>query len=256
MTLRALRRAVALAFALGSCILAYWALRIRGVPTLLQRAQWLHGSARRVLRAFGIRTTVRGRIPSQGLVVSNHLSYLDIVILSAEMPCFFVSKAEVVGWPYFGRAARAGGTLFLNRRSHASTLKVARQIAERLKLAVPVLLFPEGTSTDGSQVFRFHSSLFEPAVAAAAPVTAAAVRYILDQGSERDLCWFGDTAFLPHLWKTLGTAGFSAEVTFGEPHIYPDRRTAAAATHDEVETMRAKEELSAVSRQLSAAPAR
>ncbi len=102
-----------------------------------------------------------------------------------------------------------------------------------------MLLFPEGTSSDGAQVLRFHSSLFEPAIAAGASVTAAAVRYELEAGlQERDLCWFDDTAFLPHLWKTLGSAGFYAEVTFGEPRHYPDRRAAAEATHDEVVAMR------------------
>jgi 1-acyl-sn-glycerol-3-phosphate acyltransferase len=173
-------------------------------------------------------------------VVSNHLSYLDIVIISSVMPCFFVSKSEIRRWPYFGEAARTGGTIFIDRKSRASTVEVGVQIGERLKLPIPVLLFPEGTSTDGAQVLRFHSSLFEPAVAAGASIAAAAVRYGLEgRRQERDLCWFDDTAFLPHLWKTLGAEGFSAVVTFGEPRQYPDRRTAADATHDEVVGMRA-----------------
>ena len=235
MSLRALRRAVALVFALAMCIVAYWMMRIRGQLTLVERALWLHGAATRVLRALGIQSTIQGRPPAQGLVVANHLSYLDIVIISAAMPCFFVSKAEVDRWPYFGKAARTGGTIFINRKSRTSTVEVVRQIAERLPLAVPVLLFPEGTSSDGSGVLHFHSSLFEPAIAARAQVTAASVRYVLADGSaERDLCWFDDTLFLPHLWKALGAGGFSAEVTFGEPRTYPDRRVAAQATHDEV----------------------
>jgi 1-acyl-sn-glycerol-3-phosphate acyltransferase len=243
---------VALAFALAGCILSYWTLRIRGPLTLVERAGWLHGAACRVLRAFGIRPTAHGPVPTHGLVVSNHLSYLDIVILSAVMPCFFVSKAEIARWPYFGKAARTGGTIFLDRNTRASTVEAARQIADRLKLPIPVLLFPEGTSSDGSQVLRFHSSLYEPAVAASAPVTAAAVRYLLEDGQERDLCWFDNTLFLPHLWKVLGTRGFSAHVTFGEAHIYPNRRSAAAATHDEVASMRAGNEPSPIRPQLSA----
>ena len=102
-----------------------------------------------------------------------------------------------------------------------------------------MLFFPEGTSTDGSPLLRFHSRLFEPAIMAGAPVTAAAVRYVLEDGAEeRDLCWFGDEAFLPHLWKALGTAGFSAEVRFGEPQVYPHRRAAADQTHAEITAMR------------------
>ena len=248
MTFRALRRAVALAVALAACVLSYWFLRIRCRITLVHRARWLHGAACRVLRAFDIRVTVHGQPPTQGLVAANHLSYLDIIIISSVMPCFFVSKTEVGRWPYFGRAARTGGTLFIDRRRRASAAEVARQIADRLKLPVPILLFPEGTSTDGSQVLRFHSSLFQPAIAASAPVTAAAVRYVLNgDARERDLCWFDDTLFLTHLWKTLGAGGFSAEVTFGQPRIYPDRRTAADATHDEVAAMRAEKQPVALS---------
>jgi 1-acyl-sn-glycerol-3-phosphate acyltransferase len=253
MRLRALRRAVALAFALAACILSYWWIRVRGPLGLEQRALWLHGAACRILEALGIHCYVHGQPPSQGLVASNHLSYLDIVIISSVMPCFFVSKAEIKRWPYFGEAARSGGTIFIDRKSRASTAEVAGLIGERLKLPIPVLLFPEGTSSDGAQVLRFHSSLFEPAIVAGASVTAAAVCYGLEAGQqESDLCWFDDTAFVPHLWKTLGSAGFSAEVTFGDPRRYPDRRTAANATHGEVVAMRVQEQLLALSHQLSA----
>jgi len=246
-TLRACRRAVALGFSLAMCVADYWVHRMTGSLSLVERARWLHRSCRRVLHAFGIRVTVHGPVPVVGLVVANHLSYIDIVVLSAAMPCFFVAKMEIGGWPFFGRAARTGATIFINRQSRASTFEVAGTISERLTLPVPVLLFPEGTSTDGTSVLRFHSSLFQPAVAASAPVTSAAVRYVLhDWQSERDLCWFDDTLFLPHLWKTLGVSGFSAEVTFGQPLVYGDRRIAAEVTHREVEAMRATEKLSDV----------
>jgi lyso-ornithine lipid O-acyltransferase len=251
--LRALRRAVALAFTLAACVVDYWLTRIHGPLTLVHRAHWLHRSCCRVLRAFGIRVTVHGRPPAQGLAVSNHLSYLDIMILGRAMPCFFVAKAEIGRWPYFGKAARTGATIFIDRNSRASTVEVSRLISERLKLPVPVLLFPEGTSTDGSSVLRFHSSLFEPAAAASAPVTAAAVRYVLHDGErERDLCWFDDAMFLPHLWKALGVSGFSAVVTFGEPRVYSDRRTAAGITHDEVMAMRKEKQPLVVSSKVAA----
>jgi 1-acyl-sn-glycerol-3-phosphate acyltransferase len=110
---------------------------------------------------------------------------------------------------------------------------------ERLKLPIPVLLFPEGTSTDGSEVLPFHPRLIDPATSTGTPITAAAVRYVIDGGvEERELCWYGDTLFLTHLMKALRTPGFAAEVSFGEPRIYPDRRTAADATWAEVRAMR------------------
>jgi 1-acyl-sn-glycerol-3-phosphate acyltransferase len=174
-----------------------------------------------------------------GLVVSNHLSYLDIIIISATMPCFFVAKMEIDGWPFFGRAARSGGTIFLDRSSLASAMTVAEQMTERLKLPVPVLLFPEGTSTDGSQVLRFHSRLIDPAITAGAPIEAAGIRYVIEGGvEERELCWYGDEGFITHLWKVLGVKGFSAQLHFGEPRIYSDRRVAADQTHVEITAWR------------------
>jgi 1-acyl-sn-glycerol-3-phosphate acyltransferase len=239
--LRRFRRAVALGLALTLCMVRFWLLRLHGPLTMERRARWVQQAALGILTALGIQYRVEGQPPSRGLVVCNHLSYLDVLVLSAAMPCFFVAKVEIGGWPFFGKAARSGGTIFVDRRSLASAMSVADQISERLKLPipVPVLLFPEGTSTDGSQVLRFHSRLIDPATSAGAPITAAAVRYVIDGGvPERELCWFGDTLFVTHLLKALGTPGFVAEVTFGEPHIYPDRRTAADATHAEIEAMR------------------
>lgn len=239
MSLRAARRAVTLAFALAFSVLCYWAQRVRGPLTLERRALWLQATCQRVLSALGIQYRIEGQPPERGVVVANHLSYLDILILSAAMPCFFVAKMEIRRWPFFGKAARVGGTLFIDRSSLVSAEKVASLISSRLELAVPVLFFPEGTSTDGTSVHRFHSRLFEPAVRARATVTAAAIRYKLEHGAgERDLCWYGDDAFLPHLWKTLGTDGFMAEVTFCEPRVYAHRRIAADSTRAEITAMR------------------
>jgi len=189
--------------------------------------------------SMGIEWRVEGNRPNHGLIVANHLSYLDVVILSAATPCFFVAKAEIDGWPFFGKAARSGGTIFHDRGSRSSAAIVVREISRRLPLPVPILFFPEGTTTDGSRMLRFRSRLFDPATQVAAPITAASIRYVLSDGTpESELCWYGDATFLPHLWKVLGCAGFHTEVRFGEPRIYPDRRTAADATQREVEAMR------------------
>jgi 1-acyl-sn-glycerol-3-phosphate acyltransferase len=214
-------------------------VRLRGPLTPVRRALWLQSACRGVLSSLGIEWSAEGTAPSQGLVVSNHLSYLDILICSAAMPCAFVSKTEVNKWPYFGLAARAGGTLFIDRASRASAVAVVAEMAERLKLPVPVLLFPEGTSTDGAHVLPFHTALFEPAVKVGATVTAAAVRYVIERGvPESELCWYGDAPFLTHLWKALGTPGFSARVSFGSPATYAGRRAAARVTHAQVSEMR------------------
>ena len=241
MNWRAARRAVALGFALALIILRYWILRLRGPLTMEKRARWTQQSGRGVLRGMGIRYQIEGQPPTHGLVVSNHLSYLDIVILAAAMPCFFVSKIEIGGWLFFGNAARIGGAIFLDRSSRKSATSVAGQMRERFKLPVPVVLFPEGTSTDGRRVLQFHSRLIDPATSAKVPITAAALRYVIEDGTpERELCWFGDAFFVTHLVKALGMPGFSARVRFGQPRIYPDRRAAASQTHDEITAMRAQ----------------
>jgi lyso-ornithine lipid O-acyltransferase len=238
---RAVRRAVALGFALAGVVLRYWILRLRGPLTMEQRARWTQQSGRGILQSMGIRFQIEGQPPAHGLVVSNHLSYLDIIILAAAMPCFFVSKIEIGGWPFFGYAARIGGAIFLDRSSRKSSASVASQMSERFKLPVPVVLFPEGTSTDGRRVLQFHSRLIDPATATKTPITAAAVRYVIEDGTpERELCWFGDALFATHLAKALGMPGFSAWVSFGQPRIYTDRRAAAVQTHDEVAAMRAQ----------------
>jgi 1-acyl-sn-glycerol-3-phosphate acyltransferase len=218
--------------------------RLRGPLTLQRRALWIQRSSRRILSRLGIAYTVYGEPPAAGLVVSNHLSYLDILILGAAVPCSFVAKAEIAHWPFFGMATRNGGTIYIDRSSRASAAQVAATIAERLALPLPILFFPEGTSSDGSSLLRFHSGLFEPAIRARAMVTSASVRYVLQCGTpERELCWFGDAPFLPHLWKALGVSGFTAEVRFGTPHLYPDRRTAAEQTYAEILAMRMGSEL-------------
>jgi len=220
-------------------MIRFWLARLRGPMTLERRARWLQQAARGVLDGLGIHYKVDGQPPTSGLVVANHLSYLDILLIGAAMPCFFVAKKEIAGWPFFGQAARSGGTIFIDRSSLASANAVARQIGERLNLQAPVLFFPEGTSSDGSGLLRFHSRLFDPATKAGAPVTTASIRYVIDGGvPERELCWFGDDAFLPHIWKVLDVRGFSAWIRFGEPTIYADRRTAAEHTYTEIAAWR------------------
>jgi 1-acyl-sn-glycerol-3-phosphate acyltransferase len=239
MIFRAIRRGVALVFALALSIVRYWLLRLRGPITLERRARWGQQTARLILACVGIRCRVEGTPPTQGLVVSNHLGIIDVLILSADMPCFFVAKIEVSGMSVFGWAAHACGTIFLDRSSHDSSLSVADQMIERFKLQIPVLLFPEGTSTDGSQLLPFHPRLIDPATSTGTQITTATIRYVLKDGTpEKELCWWGDEPFGPHMLKVLGVAGFSATVRFGEPKVYNDRRVAADSTRDEITAVR------------------
>jgi len=212
--------------------------------TPLQRAEWMHFCGRMVLAALGVRYRVEGPTPAGStLIAANHLSYLDIVIFSAALPAAFVARHDIGSWPGFGPLARMGGAIFVDRIRRVSAWETAEEMTQRLAAKVPVVLFPEGTSTDGSDVLRFHSTLFAPAVEAALPVVPAAVFYeTSDTGAERDLCWYGDEAFLPHLLRVLRVEGFTAVVRFGSPEIYLDRQTAAWRSHDAVSAMRSNKQ--------------
>jgi 1-acyl-sn-glycerol-3-phosphate acyltransferase len=194
-----------------------------------------------MLRRMGVRLECRGARPTQGLIGSNHLSYLDILVYAAITPCIFVSRSDVRRWPVFGWCARWSGTIFVDRESRAGTEDVAREMENALDAGVPVLLFPEGTSTDGASVLRFHPSLLEPAVRREQEMTAAAIGYRVSGGEERDVCWYGDTSFVPHLLRTLGRVGVVAEIEFHPDRgVYGERKVAALDLHEKVEAMRSR----------------
>ncbi len=243
--IRRLQRAAALMLALGISILRYWQMRLHGPLTLDQRALWMQLTGRAVLASLQVRICVEGQPPHSGLLVSNHLGYVDIALLSAVVPCTFVSRADVAAWPLFGSMSRWGGTIYLDRSSLASANAAAGEMAARLRQPVPVVLFAEGTSTDGSEVLRLRSRLFQPAALMGAPITAAAVRFVLEDGpqgpvAEREVCFYGDDELPTHLWKVLGLPPVTAFVHFGESRVYADAREAAKRTHEEVVTLRAE----------------
>ncbi len=131
---------------------------------LAARTEWLHRWCRFACRVLGIRVTTLGAMPRSGLLVCNHLSYLDIIVLSSIRPCIFVAKRDVAGWPLFGWLAHAAGTIFVDRQRPLATAFAVNRIHAAIATGLPVVLFPEGTSSDGSTVLPFKSSLLESAV--------------------------------------------------------------------------------------------
>ena len=186
--------------------------------TRAQCAQWLHETCLRGVRAFGVELSVEGALPTRGLIVSNHLSYLDIAVYSAAVPCVFVSKAEVEEWPIFGRYARWAGSVFVRRHDRADAARANSSVRQSLNDGVPVVLFPEGTTTDGHRILRFHSTILQPAIDSSAPITPCAIRYELDDGdASREVCWWGDMTAVPHMWNLLGKKAIRARIVFGKP---------------------------------------
>ncbi|HUO61740.1 MAG TPA: lysophospholipid acyltransferase family protein [Candidatus Acidoferrales bacterium] len=161
---------------------------------------------------------MQGRPPQGGLLVSNHLSYLDIFVYSSALPCAFVSKSEVAKWPIIGPFARFSGTIFVRREQRSNSASAKQSIVAYLAAGVPVVLFPEGTTTDGREVLPFHSSMLQAAIDAGQSVTACAIRYELSDGDPAtEVCWWGNMTLPPHVWNLLGKRAIRAKVIFGEP---------------------------------------
>ena len=190
---------------------------------------WYH---RQVCRILGIRISVHGQLAPNNsvLLVSNHSSWLDIPILSAVAPVSFVAKREVGGWPGVGILARLQRTVFVDRTRRTATGRTTGEIAERLAAGDNVVLFAEGTSTDGNRVLPFRSSLFGAAipnsttVGDAAPVLqTVSIVYTHIHGvplsrADRPLtAWYGDMDMLPHGWGVLQAGPLNVVVAIGTP---------------------------------------
>ncbi len=189
-------------------------------PTRLQSAEWLHEVCVGGLEAIHLQRTVQGTRPARGLIVSNHLTYLDILCYSAAVPCVFVSKSEVEQWPIFGAYARWSGSVFVRRHDRTDATRANASVSESIQNGVPVVLFPEGTTSAGHRVLRFHSTMLQPAIDVGAPITPCAIRYELDEGNPAaEVSWWGDMTLLPHVWNLFGKKSVSVNIVFGEPII-------------------------------------
>ncbi len=181
------------------------------------RALWLQRMCRRLVRLLDLRAQHIGEPARTGLLVCNHVSYLDIITLSANHPLIFVAKKEVRSWPVIGWLAAAAGTIFLDRGHRGEVARVTGEMKRLLAAGIPVCIFPEGTSSDGSRVLPFHSSLFEPAISQSHAVTAGWVGYALDDGAaETEACYWGDLTFGPHLLNLFSKRCVHATVAYAD----------------------------------------
>jgi 1-acyl-sn-glycerol-3-phosphate acyltransferase len=199
----------------------------------LARARWLSFASRRHLRLFGYSANVAGPIPTKGLLVSNHLSYLDILAICATAPAVFVSKADVRRWPVFGWLAAIGGTVFIERERRTHVGEVNREIESALNEGALVVVFPEGTSSNGETVLPFRSSLLEPALRAGHEISTCWIHYELADGDAgQEVCYWGDHTFFPHLVNLLGKRRVQATLRFGKfQRTTDDRKELAGQLH-------------------------
>jgi lyso-ornithine lipid O-acyltransferase len=221
-----------------------------GLPLRRLVPLWFH---RIVLALLGVKVTIRGVPAAQRplLFVSNHASWLDIPVLSSITPLVFVAKSEIAGWPLFGLFAKLQRSVFVDRARRHLTAEVNREIASRLAGGDPVVLFGEGTSSDGNQVLPFRSALFGAMHEAldadghgyVQPVSVAYTHlHGLPMGRQHRAmaAWYGDAELLAHVARVFREGAIDVTVSFGPAHaIGPgiDRKHLARATETAVRRM-------------------
>ncbi len=202
--------------------------------TVAQREARVNAWAGRMLQLLDIQLIVRGTpcVAGPMLLVSNHISWLDILVMHAARYCRFVSKSEVRHWPVVGMLATGAGTLYIERASRRDAMRVVHGMADSLRAGEVVAIFPEGTTGDGLSLLPFHANLIQAAISAGAPVQPLAMKFVdaatgAYSGAPN---YIGDDTLLGSIWRTLTAPRMAAVVTYGEPQTADgrDRRAWAA----------------------------
>lgn len=173
-------------------------------PNNPKNTRYVQHFCRRMCQVFNVDVQVHGNIPRQpALWVSNHISWLDIPVLGSGARVFFLAKAEIENWPVVGKLARGGGTLFIKRGS-GDSIRIREQIADFLKQDIPVLFFPEATTSDGTKIKKVHGRILGAAIEAQRPVQACLICYVnQDKKLDTVIPYIGDISFLDHVKSVL-----------------------------------------------------
>jgi lyso-ornithine lipid O-acyltransferase len=218
-------------FALTVPLMPVQAALLKVSPPAARRfPHWYH---RRVCRLLGIRLTLEGGVASGQpvLLVANHTSWLDIPVLSAVAPVSFVAKKEVGGWPFVAQLARLQRTVFVDRQRRTSAGETANEIGDRLAKGDAIVLFAEGTSSDGNRVLPFKTSLFaavKPSRAVASVASGVVVQTVsivytrlhgvpLGRADRPLIGWYGDMDMQSHAWRLLKAGPLDVMVRVGPP---------------------------------------
>ena len=207
-----------------------------GIPIQKTRYPVLRFWSRGMLRIFGMRLKIQGTAPeSPFLLLSNHLSYLDPVLLFTHVDCVFVAKREIRSWPVLGFIVKTMGALFIDRQRRSDIGRVTELLRRNIHEHQGVVLFPEGTTSNGAAVLPIRSSLLQPAAEGAFPVRIAVVRYETPEGeahASESVCWWGNHTFFSHIWRLAHLKGIQAEVIHEERVLHvPDRKEMAREVH-------------------------
>lgn len=202
-----------------------------------------HHYHRLLCKILGVKISVEGAVQLSGLVVANHVSWLDIPVLSTLHPVSFVTKKEVAAWPLFGTMARLQRCIFIDRQNRAASAAAGDVLASALHAGKTIVLFPEGTSNSGRSLKPFKSSFFACALQAECLVYPVCLVYRGQHGLPLTLrqrpriAWYGDMELLPHLWDYLKSGPCHVQVVIGaplNPKSFTDRKALAAEAEQRI----------------------
>jgi 1-acyl-sn-glycerol-3-phosphate acyltransferase len=217
--------------------------------SLVQKEERIQAWALELLARLAIKLIVKG-VPAQAgpvLLASNHISWLDIMVLHAARHCRFVSKSELQHWPLVGTLATGAGTLYIERESRRDAMRVVHHMAECLRQGEVLAVFPEGTTGDGTQLLPFHANLLQAAISAQAPVQPVALHFADEATGAVSFapCYLGDDTLVRSIWRTLSAQGVVAVLHFGAPQWADgrDRRAWAADLRSTIAQLRGEVKL-------------
>ncbi len=211
----------------------WWERRLRAQTALIRF--WAKG----VTHIAGIHVTVHGTPPTAPFIqVSNHLTYIDMVMMWSQLGCSFVSRADLEHWPVMGRMSVNLNTLFINREDRRDTHRVNAKLSDAYDRGIGMHIFIEGGISQDAQVADFKASLLEPAVAKGVPVHYAALSYATPEGcppAKDVVVWMPGVSLFRNILNILSLPYIHATVRFGsEPIASTDRKELAAKLHEQV----------------------
>ena len=189
---------------------------------------------------IGAEIEVNNEVPDPPfLLVSNHLSYIDIFVLFSKLRCLFVAKSDVKTWPLIGFIIRTCGILFIDRQRKRDVTRVNKLISKNINQNQGIILFPEGTTSPGYEILPFRTSLLEYPASTELPVSSVAISYQTKEEqipAYNSICWWDDTPFFMHFFNLLKLKSFKVVLNFGSEKITAsDRKLLAKKLKREVE---------------------
>jgi len=194
-----------------------------------------------LLRVLGVSVARSGTRPGKPFfLVANHLSYIDILVLGADLGAVFISKQELGGWPLLGHIAKMTGTLFVDRGRRRDAIRVLEEIDRVIAGGAGVVLFPEGTSSKGDRIYPLKPALLEWAAQRVFPVHTAALRYATgnaERPAYQSVCWWGEgTPLLGHFLGLASLPQIRADLVYGPAAVVAESRsTLAGRVHEALE---------------------